>query len=994
MTITRDMLRGPSEPTSLVGREQELCELEQAFKRARDGSGGLVLVSGQAGIGKTTLIRSLMTHALDQDAIVLEGCCYDLSTSAPYSLWLDMSDRYQASGDLPEMPVVLRRGTGVGELESQMALFDVAREFCESLTSYGPVVLILEDLHWADQSSLDLLRYLSRHLERIGMLVIASYRDDEVSRHHPLYMLLPSMIRESNATRIELTQLDRGNVQVLVRATWNLSGEDESRLVDHLMQYAEGNPLFTLELLRTLVHSGFLRQSNQGVALKSLSDVPVPALAEQVIDRRLQRISNEARHYLEIAAVIGHEVRLDVWGRVSGLSEEDLLSVVDQAIDIGVLYPSTDGRTARFDHALTREALYRGILAPRRRIWHRLIAEELENSADWIPDTIAYHYQQAGDLKAVDWLIQAGEWAQRTFAWRIAVDRFRTASEMLEQSGTRTREQGWLRYRSARLSVYLDPAGGAWEMDKAIQIASETGDAVLHAASLVRRGHLLMLAGNESRGIDELERGQAAWDELTLEEKLNCEYREIIGADPYVNVFRGTYLLMLGLRGSYRDCLDQAEDFITEMEAARERLIANRVIYWLDGYVGIGAAYAATGNAARARTLLESAAEGFNAINVPAMESLSLLGLLRWVHIPYETDHVAERRKIIGEIDDAWNRASGGIRPEMSATLNRILLLYLEGEWGEVNTLTEHGLDWHANSQRQIELMVTRAHVARHQGNPEVAWDQIRLALPNRTSSEPGQGRHFNEEVELASLAAELELDAGNLESARNWLELRDSWLTSTGSLRGVADGKLLWARYKLESGNAAAAKQLANEALRLASEPRQPWSLIAIHRFLGDLGTANGELEKAQAHLDSATRLANACEIPFERARTLVSSAELAIATGDHESANKLLQKAREIAESLRTHPTLERIDALSTRRRAKETTNPFGLTARELDVLTLLIAGKTDREIADELFISHHTAMRHVSSIRQKLDVSSRTAAASVAVREGLIPSERASA
>jgi ATP/maltotriose-dependent transcriptional regulator MalT len=259
----------------------------------------------------------------------------------------------------------------------------------------------------------------------------------------------------------------------------------------------------------------------------------------------------------------------------------------------------------------------------------------------------------------------------------------------------------------------------------------------------------------------------------------------------------------------------------------------------------------------------------------------------------------------------------------------------------------------------------------------------IETLFPEGSSSEPGVHLHMCA-TDAQRVAASMSLVTGNLENARLWLEAHDRWLNWSEAVLGRADGMLLWAELHLAEGDVALADEFAQQALTLASDPRQPLALIAVHRFLGELSTRRLAANSAKTHLKQSLELSNACALPFERALTTLAIAEFEIATGEKDAAVAHLREVRQTCEQLRAHPTLKRVSAIEHLISKSKDQPPFGLTPRELEVLRLLSQGMSDREIADHLFISHHTVMRHVSHILGKLDVESRTAAVAKAVRE----------
>jgi ATP/maltotriose-dependent transcriptional regulator MalT len=273
--------------------------------------------------------------------------------------------------------------------------------------------------------------------------------------------------------------------------------------------------------------------------------------------------------------------------------------------------------------------------------------------------------------------------------------------------------------------------------------------------------------------------------------------------------------------------------------------------------------------------------------------------------------------------------------------------------------------------------------LAHAQGAVDRAGQVVQEALPNGPAALPDD-THAVYVHPLLRLAVSLALDAGDLQSARAWLEAYDRWLTWMGARLGQAEGALLWAQHERAAGNPSGAAQHAERALAAASDPRQPLALLAARRLLGELDTAAGRYDTAEQHLAASLALADACAAPYERAQSLLALAELRLAQNEPILLAQTLADMRAICEPLRATPLLERGAALT--RRADRGANPANLTERELDVLGLMVAGLTNREIAQRLLISPYTAKRHVGNILHKLGVRTRTAAVRFAIDHGL--------
>src|SRR5215211_6254115 len=261
----------PTLPPPLVGRDREFALLHDRLTAAREGGGSLVLISGQAGIGKTALADALCRKAAGTGAHVLSGYCYDRIETPPYGPWIQIARRPQALPDTADDPPVPR----LDGATSQADLFAQARDFLVALTAQRPLVLVLEDLHWADSASLDLLRFIALGIDELPLLLVATYRGEDVDRRHPLAALVPLLVREAPTARLDLRPLDAAAAEALLRARHALAEADVRRLAAYLIERTEGNALFMTELLRSLDEEGLLDRLGGGSSLEMIARTPV-----------------------------------------------------------------------------------------------------------------------------------------------------------------------------------------------------------------------------------------------------------------------------------------------------------------------------------------------------------------------------------------------------------------------------------------------------------------------------------------------------------------------------------------------------------------------------------------------------------------------------------------------------------------------------------------------------------------------------------------------
>ncbi|HEX7103236.1 MAG TPA: AAA family ATPase [Nitrolancea sp.] len=963
-------------PEILVGRSHERGLVQRQLSAAQRGSGGLVILSGEAGVGKTTLTRDVCREAAQNGALVLTGQCYDGANTPPYGPWAELLEqihnlRERAPGLSGISEPDLSRST------SQAAFFSEIRRFLSAIAQERPLIIVLEDMQWSDPASLNLLRVVARQIITAPILLLMTYRSDEVTREHPLYQLLPVLVREALAVRIDLSPLRDDDVRLLIEHDYHLSRHDAIRLTHYVQAYAQGNPFFVSELLRSLEGTALLQAESGAWTLGVLQLIDVPVLLQQVIDARLARLGDDAEHLLLTAAVIGEVVPLALWSNVCQVTEEALFPLIERATEARVFTASADGLTVHFSHALVREALYQRILPPRRRVIHRAIGEALEQQARTpVFDEVAYHFSQAGDPRAVAWLIQAGERAQRAFAYRAAAERFESALALLEKDASAPNERGWLNFRLALLRRFQDPASGVTRLVAAEQLGKETGDAALIAYAHYFQGMLRRMAGDFQQWVVTAEEGIALLDALSAEDHARLAALDTTSDPLDGQNGRGDLTLALGEIGPFARAVALGEHIIS---LPLEETVGSRG----DAYYGLGYAYSALGRADAARSAFGRAREIFRASDHLSMVLATLCDELALTVLPFQADQPLEREHLEVELQQAFVALDDMFDPG-AARIAHVVSDVLNGHWTDLLATVQQ------NSPRYIRLVVVAlvAPLAREQGNPELAWALVYEGLPEGPETDPGASAGYI--VPLRALAVQLALDAGDLDTAHRWLDAFDRWIDWSGSVIGRADAHRCWAEYYRACNNRSDARTRATKGLEAANEPRQPVALLRSDRLLGELNLEDGQVAKARAHLDAALALSRVCGARNEEAQTLLALASLSGMDGDTASARAHLDAVRDLCTSMGATRILARVDEVEKRLHAADTMGkvqlPAGLTPREAEVLRLLAAGLPNAEIADRLSRSPRTINAHLTNIYSKLGVNTRGAAIRFALDHGL--------
>jgi class 3 adenylate cyclase len=501
---TRERVTAPSGQflcPVVVGRAAENARFVAALTAAKTGSGQTVVLGGEAGVGKSAFVRQAQDHATAEGFRVLVGLTHQSDSGLPYAPFISAVRSGFRGLDRDELGRVLQRSapdlaqlfpelgrlgraeatTGIERHRLAVAFQHLSRAFARE----APVLLVLEDLHWADEASLELLKHLARELRDARVTILATYRSDEMHRRHPLLRALAELQRERLLTDIVLKRLTPDETTELIRATFaqteaSVRITDEFR--DAIYARSEGNPFFTEELLKALVESGGVYFDGSGWHRKPIEQLEIPGSIREAVRARVERLSEEARPTLAAAAAIGQRFEFEVLRQVRQSDEAVLESHLREFIEEQLVSEATGGRDEyAFRHALTREVVYDDLLVRERKRLHRGVADALAGRRGTEPALLAHHLLEAGEPeRAVPVLIDAADRAMRADAPREAAAHY-------------ARVVG-IGLPDAELSAVIEKQAEAYQpFDTALSIKTAQEAVALHRQLGDRRGQSRML---------------------------------------------------------------------------------------------------------------------------------------------------------------------------------------------------------------------------------------------------------------------------------------------------------------------------------------------------------------------------------------------------------------------------------------------------------------------------------------------------------------------
>lgn len=995
----------------LIGRTSHLEALVHLLEQACLGQGQTVLIAGEAGIGKsrlvseaTALLHSSASLATSAAVLTLQGHCFEQDVTLPYAPLLDMLRPFFASRSpeavvaslvqmapelvklLPELATVLpdlAPGSPLEPEQEKRRLYQALLDFFRHLSATQPLLLIIEDVHWSDDSTLEFLLFLARRLASHPILLLLTYRSEE---EHPAFTrFLAGLDRERLATELTLTRLGTSEVGAMLRAILALPHPVRADVLEAIYLLTEGNPFFIEEMLKSLITAGTISYAEGMLEFKPHGEagglVRIPRSVQVAVQERLDHLSPGARQLLDFAAVAGRRFDFALLQQLMQRHESELLPLFKELITAQLVVEEAEDIFA-FRHALTRQAVYVDLLARERKVLHRSIAETMEllyaDTLEAHVSDLAYHFFAAGTwTKALEYGQRAGEKAQHLYATRAAIEHFTHALQAARQL-------------PVPLFALYRARGQAYQTLGEFDHARSDFEQALHTAFTL---HNTLEEWQSLLALGDL------WTERNYEQAGHYFHRAI------------------GLARSMDDPATLAHTL-------------NRVGNW----------YANREQPQEGQPFHQEALDIFHGLHDQhgLAETLDLLGttslmggLLRSGIAYYEQAitfwrTLGDRQHLISSLGMATMRGPNYLSDsliwmmtngqEYIRDAEEAVALARQMGWraGEAYALTflgvglgprgEYGRAW-MYGQAALDIAVEIEHglwmTFAHFLLGSLCFDLLALSTARN---------HFEHALSLAKESSSLfwlRVITGTL--ASTCVRQRD-FARAESLLNAVADTmpqlqttaqRFIWcARAELELARQHPESAVALIDQLIASAHMEPGDVIPrLWHLYGEVLITCDRKAEAEVMLNTAYIAANAQGLRARLWRIKASLAQLAAAQGRRKQAAELSSEAHKMIQELATTAPqgeirdtflssatalLPYLPVLSPRREARKT---FGeLTEREREVAALIVQGRSNRAIAEELIVSERTIEKHVERIMSKLGFDSRSQIAVWAVEKGL--------
>jgi DNA-binding CsgD family transcriptional regulator/tetratricopeptide (TPR) repeat protein len=961
-------------------------QLKTAAEDAANGRGCVVTVTGDPGIGKSRLLEAF-AREVSAGALVLEGRCSYAEGAPPYFPWVQIISGYVSATEPELLRTVMGEHSSViaevvqpvrgalGDLEAPVPLeepgssrfryFQSVAAILKRAAENRTLVVILHDLHWVDKPSAALLSYLLGEIEEAPLFLVLSYRDRQVGENHPLRPTLAELARVPMHDRVALKGLTKSEVrEFLAKAVpENVSNQ----AADQIHSTTGGVPLFVRELAQTLHREGLLARAPKDGSL--LADVPTSI--RDLIGGWLEQLSPRDSDTVAVASAIGMDFTVDVVAACCAEPPSRVMKLMEEAVALSLLDPGQPGQF-HFSHSLVRESILANLSAPRLAQIHAQIAEGLErrygDAAVSKAAQLAHHFGRAGGLAGTDsyvrYALLAGEQAISQHAYENAVELFQRTLASVEVDA-KTRAQ--LLFGLGRARVALNQREKAVDsLTKAFELFVEAGDV---SAAVAAAEYPLVVSFRKS-GVAQLsQKALALVDRESLQAgRLECQ--------------RG-----LALAQEEREYGEARRACERALEVARSHGDAQ-----LEARSLLLAAFIER----EEQNLEQSLKRSLEALKI----SRRIPDLLRTT----VAHHQAQEALIAaGEFNRGRRNAAKGIAAaEQLQDRYWLMLAYAanqryriaRGDWRGARNFSDRGLELEPNDPF---LLSNRARLEYETGNPTAGETYLRRYLERLKldlEAPPDRTAHQN-----ASVASVVPLIC-RLVEVSEWLDMAEIAARALlASTRVSAEWRFraasclgLVATVRGDSISACEFYEQLTETLNPDSESRVVFcrgSLTFVQAQLARIAHTAGDLDRAIAHFEAAERDCRAAKhepeltwICYDYANVLIEASR----PSDLDHSVGLLSEGAELADRHGMLPLSEKIAVLRESSSVRPSP-PGGLTPREIEVLGLVAQGKTNKEIAVELFIAVRTASNHVSNILAKINCGNRVEAAAWAHRHALV-------
>jgi tetratricopeptide (TPR) repeat protein len=877
----------------LIGRDRVRAILQQDLEDCRDGNGRLVLINGESGVGKSSLMAEAARRAYEAGYTVLWGASYAEEQVVPYGPFIEAVQGYLDAVDAEERAGLARHyqsltllmpGLAPGAapatvaLDPQMLHGRIVAQLVALLAELAerrPLFLCLDDLHAADAPSLYLLRQLARGAGSHRWLIMGAYRVEDVELHSEISHFLSTFTHEALGRRVILGRLSREDTGTLLRLILR-GGEVSESLLDQLYSLSLGNPLFIQELVRAMQEEESLRLAGGRWELVPTAASPLAARVADAVATRFDGVGPDARQVLNLAAVKGMNFSFNTLVRAATLAfprtfdEESMSDILDQALEADIL--EDRGEIYAFRHPLVRASLLRQLSSHRRSRLHEAVARAVEHDRPMDFEALAYHYSRSQDHdKAIEYLELAAARAESLFANVEAVRHLSDLVRLLDAAG-RDEEAGRARQRLACVLGFLCRYDDALaELERAIAVQQLLKDKTDLTMTIALVGHTHLAAGTARAGI-----------ERVLGHRVSGTVQPVARA-ALASAVAGLYWAM----GQYKDQLEVATRAAEVLRGADaeahphfERTRAGAAVLHAMALVG-----------------LDRTGEGITALEelLPRLEALQDL---QNVSRACERLAIAYRRR--GDVDRAHSYLERGLgaterlgySPRLAFMLSRHALLLVEaGRWTEAREelgralrVSEESPSWAApyplaglarlaylegNSSELGELAGRAVAVAEDKGEVHAQWDahsihaeyELQQGAPTKTRDRLQQfagrtGMTEGDQAFMLSLVARAYLAEGNVGEARSTIAGAVERARAHENLPALMNLLRVQGLVAVEEENWEEARSSFEEALQLAGRMRNPYAEARVLEAYGQMLSGSGDAEKAVDHLEKALEL------------------------------------------------------------------------------------------------------------------------------------------